>query len=112
MADLDPSPTLGELIADCRVRRRMSRPQLALLVGASLSSVKNWEADRVTPRGIHLAALEEALGVRFVDDGAGNYTALDAAPDPAPAPTVVVIVAGTVEAMHAALDRAGVPRAQ
>jgi transcriptional regulator with XRE-family HTH domain len=92
-------------------RRHLSRPQLALLVGASLSSVKNWEGDRATPSPGYLSSLEEALGVQFVDDGDGRYHALDAAPA-VDAPRVVVVVAGTAEAMEAALDRLGVPRAE
>jgi ribosome-binding protein aMBF1 (putative translation factor) len=111
MTDQDSAPTLGELISEHRARRHLSRPQLALLVGASLSSVKNWEGDRATPSPGYLSSLEEALGVQFVDDGDGRYHALDAAPA-VDAPRVVVVVAGTAEAMEAALDRLGVPRAE
>jgi transcriptional regulator with XRE-family HTH domain len=95
-----PDYELGDYIRAGLRRQHMTIEDLAAAIGVHRSTLSRWIAGPVYPSPPHMAALERVLGP------------FDAAPDPAPAPTVVVIVAGTVEAMHAALDRAGVPRAQ
>jgi transcriptional regulator with XRE-family HTH domain len=106
----EPESTLGEVIAEQRRRRHLTRSALAMRAGVSLSSVKNWELGHVTPSPSNLAALSEALGVEFIAGRDGEWQAHDAAP--AQPPQVVVVVAGTAEAMREALDRLGVPRGE
>lgn len=111
---VDPpgNPQLGAVIREQIARRRLTIEGLAADIGVHRSTLSRWLMGTVYPSPSHLAALEDALGVRFVDDGAGTFTVLDAAPEPALAPQVVVVVAGTAEAMREALDRLGVPRAE
>jgi transcriptional regulator with XRE-family HTH domain len=104
-------PQLGDLIREQIRRHRMTHDELATAIGVHRSTLSRWISGEVEPSPPHLSALERALHVRFVDDGEGGYTALDAAPA-VDAPRVVVVVAGTVEAMREALDRLGVPRAE
>jgi transcriptional regulator with XRE-family HTH domain len=105
-------PQLGVLIREQIRRHRLTHDELAAAVGVHRSTLSRWISGEVEPSPPHLSALEAALHVRFVDDGSGRYQALDAAPEVAPAPQVVVIVAGTPEAMREALDRLGVPRVE
>jgi transcriptional regulator with XRE-family HTH domain len=102
---------LGMLIRQARERRGMRQTDLAAAVHVGLSSISGWERGTQAPSAAALPALARALGVTLVADPDGTFTALDAAPEAAPAPQVVVIVAGTPEAMREALDRLGVPRA-
>jgi transcriptional regulator with XRE-family HTH domain len=99
---------LGNLIRQARERRGMRQVDLAATVHVGLSAVSGWERGTQSPTATILPALSEALGVTFVAGPDGEWRVLDAGPDQAP--QVVVIVAATAEAMHAALDRAGVPR--
>jgi transcriptional regulator with XRE-family HTH domain len=110
-SELPGDSQLGELIREQIRRRRMTHDELAKAAGVHRSTLARWISGEVEPSPPHLSALEEALGVQFVDDGDGRYHALDAAPA-VDAPRVVVVVAGTAEAMREALDRLGVPRAE
>jgi transcriptional regulator with XRE-family HTH domain len=110
-SELPDDSQLGELIREQIRRRRMTHDELAAAIGVHRSTLSRWISGEVEPSPPHLSSLEEALGVQFVDDGDGRYHALDAAPA-VDAPRVVVVVAGTAEAMEAALDRLGVPRAE
>jgi transcriptional regulator with XRE-family HTH domain len=111
-AAMPGDPRLGRLIREQIARRRLTIDELAADIGVHRSTLSRWLMGTVYPSPSHLAALEDALGVRFVDDGAGTFTALDVAPEPTPTPQVVVVVAGTAEAMREALDRLGVPHAE
>lgn len=115
LAHIDPSTDdtaeLGPLIRHARERAGLRQVDLAAAVHVGLSTLASWE------RGVHdvpadaLPGLAAALGVGFAVDADG-FRILEAAPAPAPATPPVVIVAATAEAMNAALDRAGVPRAE
>lgn len=106
------NPQLGALIRQQIARRRLTIDGLAETLGIHRSTLSRWLAGGACPSPANLAALEDELRVRFVDDGTGHFRAVDPAPEPAPAPQVVVLVAGTAEAMDRALDRLGVPRAE
>jgi transcriptional regulator with XRE-family HTH domain len=102
---------LGMLIRQARERRGMRQTDLAAAIHVGLSSISGWERGTQAPSAAILPALARALGVTLVADPDGTFTALDAAPA-VDAPRVVVVVAGTAEAMREALDRLGVPRAE
>lgn len=70
----DPQ-SLGMRIRRARERARLSQPELAQAVGASVRAVGDWENDRRKPRN-RLGALEEVLGVSL-----GSYPADDVAYD-------------------------------
>jgi transcriptional regulator with XRE-family HTH domain len=97
-----PDADLGAYIRTGLRRQHMTIDDLAAAVGVHRSTLSRWIAGPIRPSPQHMAALEQVLGP------------LDAAPEPAPAPQVVVIVASTPEAaeaaVRAALDRAGTPR--
>jgi transcriptional regulator with XRE-family HTH domain len=113
LAHVEPEPdrealNLGRLLRSARMARDLSQAELAGVIGVSERSVRSWEHGSPPPADA-LLALAEALRVRFVADPEHGWRVEEGT---APAAPPVVIVAGTVEAMHAALDRAGVPRAQ
>jgi transcriptional regulator with XRE-family HTH domain len=106
---------LGAAIRDARERRGMRQTDLAAAIHVGLSSVSGWERGTQSPSAAVLPLLAQALGVTITVDADGFQTLEPTsipAPEVAPAPQVVVVVAGTAEAMREALDRLGVPRAQ
>ena len=57
----------GRLLRDARTRRHLTREQLAVGAGVSMSSLASYEQARATPGLNAAAALAEAAGVQ-VDD--------------------------------------------
>lgn len=58
---------MNDRLRDARRRAGLSQVALAELIGASLRSVREWEAGRQEPSRRHKAQLADALGVA-VDD--------------------------------------------
>lgn len=106
-AEPDPpdSQELGALIRQARERRGLRQTDLAAAIHVGLSAIGAYE------RGIHelpaakLLEIGRALNVRFVADPEHGWRVEEESTSPLPA----VILAGTAEAMHAALDRLRVP---
>jgi transcriptional regulator with XRE-family HTH domain len=102
----DSNAELGTLIRQARERAGIRQVDLAAAIHVGLSTVATWE------RGVHdvaadaLPLIAAALGVRFVAEPGGWRVVSGEPAGP------VVVVAGTAEAMNAALDRLGVPRAE
>jgi len=48
-----------------RLIKNISQKQLAETVGVSVSTIRSWEKGQTEPKGKHLIALAEALGVRI-----------------------------------------------
>lgn len=115
---IDPPPdpsNLGVVIRDARERRGLRQTDLAAAIHVGLSSVSGWERGTQSPSAAVLPLLARALGVTLTVDADGFQTlepalAVDPAPEAALAPQVVVVVAGSADAMREALDRLGIPQ--
>jgi transcriptional regulator with XRE-family HTH domain len=55
---------LGDRLRSAREARGLTQDALARLIGASVMSIKNWEANRRVPRS-HIGALEHVLGIQL-----------------------------------------------
>jgi transcriptional regulator with XRE-family HTH domain len=63
-----PSPqNPGDVIRLERHRRRWSQAQLAQRLGVDRKTVDNWENSRTSPRGMHVTALQDVLGISLGD---------------------------------------------
>lgn len=78
---------LGKRIRAARLDAGVSRSALALAVGVSVAAIGHWESGINEPRGQHLQALCDALGIEPVDRL--DIAAMPSAPRPAPSPAVL-----------------------
>jgi transcriptional regulator with XRE-family HTH domain len=113
-ADINPPPrtNIGDVIRLAREGKRMTQAELGLAIGVTSRTIGSYERGVIEPPLGLVPVIGQALGVRFVDDGTGHFRADDPAPEPAPAPQVVVLNASTAEAVEAAFKWLGVPKAE
>ena len=71
---------LGETLRSAREARGLTQDQLATRIGASVTSIKNWETNRRLPRS-HIGALEETLGIQLRGTPTRDAPRLDEATD-------------------------------
>lgn len=71
---------LGETLRSAREARGLTQDQLATRIGASVTSIKNWETNRRLPRS-HIGALEQALGIQLRGTPTRDSPRLDEATD-------------------------------
>lgn len=67
MTTTTTSSTIGERIRSARKQAGITRAELASAVGVSVQAIGFWETSVNEPRGHHLKALCEALGVALID---------------------------------------------
>jgi len=63
---------LGAAIKQARHEHRWSQKDLAERLDLARPTVTNWELDKHQPRRICLRALEQLLGMRFIDNNGGG----------------------------------------
>lgn len=62
--DLQEDPkTMGEFMLVCRLKRGLTRPQLAELSGVPLSNIRQYELDKVFPSIMNVVCIADALNV-------------------------------------------------
>jgi transcriptional regulator with XRE-family HTH domain len=107
MGDVEP---LDVLLRRAREQAGLRQVDLAAAAHVGESTYRTWEHGIAGVPADAMPLLSAALGVRFVaDDGGWRFEARDPAPEPAPAPQVVIL--STAEAVEAAFKWLGVPKA-